>query len=485
MSNGNGLNPSSSSGSSQQVNGKSIAQILNLPTAQSIHDNRFSLNIPIASSLEFIEIFSQELPQIPPSKLLPILEEEKASLAVYNSCASLYSLYNLRHARQVMEAGLKLAESTQQDDADVVRLHASMGILYTMCSCVSEDPNGADADELRANATHHVQFASKINIFHPIVHISKAIIPLTNSTPDYSSAVFWLSTVQKEVGKYVLCAILGIGCAMYHQQNYHNAMKQFESAARLYGGGRSHPVVFSGILTLYSLTLAKLGQVDRAIYGFSRAIHYHKENVVALVSKSVLEMRGIGMDILSSTDEQNQVNRILQTLSLANILDTSNASAQILLSEFYFQKWNALERISVKEVNGKEIVCDDGGDLSRNLSKGDHIRIGNDFDTIVASVNDELNTVQLADVCTISKYELQASSKIFVYKKDYDRVEDLAKSAYQSTKNAALQGEALTVLAKALHCRRDFTGMKKCLLKALDLSGKANPNRVALWGLAQ
>lgn len=116
-------------------------------------------------------------------------------------------------------------------------------------------------------------------------------------------------------------------------------------------------------------------------------------------------------------------------------------------------------------------------DMSRSISVGDHVRIGKDFETIVKDVNEEI--VDLVDPCVISGTSLP------LCKKDYDRVEDLTKSAYTSTKHAALQSEALTVLAKALHCRRDFSGAKKCLLKALELSGKENPKCVALWGLAQ
>ena len=115
--------------------------------------------------------------------------------------------------------------------------------------------------------------------------------------------------------------------------------------------------------------------------------------------------------------------------------------------------------------------------MSRSLSVGDHVRIGKDFETIVKGVNVEV--VELEDPCSVTGTSLP------LCKKDYERVEDLTKSAYASTKNSALQGEALTVLAKVLHSRREFGGAKKCLLKALELSGKTKPNCVALWGLAQ
>ena len=117
--------------------------------------------------------------------------------------------------------------------------------------------------------------------------------------------------------------------------------------------------------------------------------------------------------------------------------------------------------------------------MSRNLSVGDHVRIGNanDFETILTKVDG--SSIEFSDCCTIEGTSLP------LYKKDYDRVEDLTKGAYTSTRNAALQSEALTVLAKALHSRRDFNGAKKCLLKAVELSGKTKPNCVALWGLIQ
>ena len=314
---------------------------------------RFSLEIPIQSSNNnnnnssssiysdenndlFIEIFSQELQHIPPSTLLPILEEEKANLSVYNLLAGYYSLYDVKHARQVMEAGLKLVEedhprggksshnlkesSHRCAKEEKMRLHGSMGILLTLFSCLAED--SGEVEDVRASAEHYLSSVSKIDMLDPLSQVGKAFLAMTKG--DYKGSKFWLTSVQTAAKQkqsrgglvHVLPAILGIGCTYYYQKEYNRAMEQFENAVRLFGGPRSHPVVFSGILTLYSLTLAKLGQIDRAIYGFERAIYYHKENVTALVSKSVLEMGGVGMDLLAGEEEQKKVNRILQTLSV-------------------------------------------------------------------------------------------------------------------------------------------------------------------------
>lgn len=61
----------------------------------------------------------------------------------------------------------------------------------------------------------------------------------------------------------------------------------------------------------------------------------------------------------------------------------------------------------------------------------------------------------------------------------------MTKIAYKSTTNRFLQSEALTTLAKVLHCKRDFSGAKKCLVKATELTGKDSTNVVALWELIQ
>ena len=259
----------------------------------------------------------------------------------------------------MMEAALKLCQESGSngngningnvDPKEVMRLHGSMAILLTNVSCLveggeSDSAMEAEVMDIRASAEHYLSLVSKADMLDPLSQIGKAFLDLLKK--DYKKARFWFTSVQMAAqqsnpGIQVLPAILGIGCTAYYEKKYNEAMEQFDRAVRYFGGTeKTHPVVFSGILTLYSLTLARLGQIDRAIYGFERAIYYHKENIVALVSKSVLEMGGVGMDVISGEEEQNKVNRLLQTLSLANILDTTNASAQILLSEFYFQKWN-------------------------------------------------------------------------------------------------------------------------------------------------
>lgn len=358
---------------------------------------RFSVEIPIIhhnnsndDDNDRIELFSHELANIPASTLLPILVEEQAPLGVYNLLASLYSLYDVHQARQVMEGAFQwmedhdYASDVRYDKKEVMRLHGSMAILLTIFSCFMEG-NGsgslslqsgqghsrgsvgagaqgsslaAEVQDIRASADHYLSLVSKEDMLDPLSQIGKAFLELLKR--DYKKAHFWFTSVQKAAeqtasGIQVLPAILGIGCTAYYEKRYNEAMEQFERAVRYFGIGvdgtvkatTTHPVAFSGILTLYSLTLARLGQIDRAIYGFERAIFYHKENVFALVSKSVLEMGGVGMGLISGEEEQNKINRLLQTLSLANILDPTNASAQILLSEFYFQKWNLVVNCNI------------------------------------------------------------------------------------------------------------------------------------------
>uniref|UniRef100_A0A7S2P2D3 Uncharacterized protein n=2 Tax=Leptocylindrus danicus TaxID=163516 RepID=A0A7S2P2D3_9STRA len=360
-------------------------------------------------------------------------------------------------------------DPNQKDE--LLRMNATMGILLVTLANLVEDKN--ETDDLRASAEHYFTTATKLDTFYPVTWVGKGLLNL--SLCRYDQAKFFFDTTLKHTGK-VLPALLGMGCTCYYQQNYQGAMKYFEEGVKLYGGEASHPAVFSDILTLYSLTLAKLGQIDRAIYGFGRAIFYNKENVVASVSKSVLEMGGIGMDVISGEEEESRVNRILQTLSLANILDSTNATAQILLSNFYFFKWSSVEGVTVDTFAGKDkVVCN--ADVTRALAVGDHIRIGQTFDTLITEIDEK--AITFADPYPKSE------SGLPLFRKDYDRVEDMTKIAYKSTTNRFLQSEALTTLAKVLHCKRDFSGAKKCLIKATELTGKDSTNVVAVWELVQ
>lgn len=145
-----------------------------------IDHEKHTLYIPIISnatnannSSNFIEIFSNELPSIAPSTLLPILESEKASLKVYNACASLYSLYNVRHARQILEAASKVAETMDASDPnqqdELLRMNATMGILLVTLANLVEDKN--EIDDLRASAEHYFTTATKLDTFYPVTWV--------------------------------------------------------------------------------------------------------------------------------------------------------------------------------------------------------------------------------------------------------------------------------------------------------------------------
>jgi RNA polymerase-associated protein CTR9 len=123
----------------------------------------------------------------------------------------------------------------------------------------------------------------------------------------------------------------------------------------------------------------RLGQVDRAKAAFRRAHDMDAENVEALVALAVLEMSSLDGDVLAPREYRARAENVLKLLSMANVVDHTNAMVQNHLANHYFWKWTPVPgMVSVEQ--GSDIVR---GNMVSSLEVGDRIRIGHEFETVV------------------------------------------------------------------------------------------------------
>jgi RNA polymerase-associated protein CTR9 len=217
--------------------------------------------------------------------------------------------------------------------------------------------------------------------------------------------------------------------------------------------------------------------VDRAKAAFARALEMDPENVEAMVGAAVLDMMNLDE---TSSDFNTHMERAIKMMSMANLLDHSNAMVQNHLANHYFWKWTPIAG-TVEVTQGSKTVK---GSQPIPLDDGDKIRIGTDFESIVADDgtgddDDEVDgtTFQLKDA-----WKDPSASGLKLWKKDYDRVIALAKGAYNSTSVSEIQAESLFLLARVYHVR----GMMDDAKKVYDRACKLNPNLTpARFGLAQ
>lgn len=138
-------------------------------------------------------------------------------------------------------------------------------------------------------------------------------------------------------------------------------------------------------------TKCALGQVDRAKAAFARALVMDPENVNAMVGSVILDMANLDD---TSREYRSKMENAINMMSVANLLDHSNAMVQNHLANHYFWKWTPVSGTVQVTEGSKEVK------LSQPipLDPGARIRIGTDFETHVADEGDS-NTFQVRARC--------------------------------------------------------------------------------------
>jgi RNA polymerase-associated protein CTR9 len=201
------------------------------------------------------------------------------------------------------------------------------------------------------------------------------------------------------------------------------------------------------------------------------------ENVDAMVGAAVLDMMNLDE---TSSDFNSHMERAIKMMSMANLLDHSNAMVQNHLANHYFWKWTPIAGV-VEVIQGSRTVR---GSQPIPLDDGDRVRIGTEFESVVADDGNgddeddvDGSTFQLKDT-----WKGPSARGLKLWKKDYDRVIALAKGAYNSTSVSEIQAESLFLLARVYHVR----GMMDDAKKVYERACKLNPNLTpARFGLAQ
>mmetsp|Transcript_40299 Transcript_40299/g.97305 ORF Transcript_40299/g.97305 Transcript_40299/m.97305 type:complete len:1294 (+) Transcript_40299:108-3989(+) len=427
-----------------------------------------SLIIPIKSSPgsdNFVEIFPEEITETASSTLLQVLKDEDADLSVWADAALLYVQYkqHARDASTILQAG---CERTGGTDEERVRLFASAGIAHLTHAQLTAGKKGSAAnDDLSSMADNHFTNSSKIDNLYPMTWMGRGMLNLSAGRLD--QARFFFETTLKEYDR-VLPALLGLAAVLYLENNFVEAQRTYAEAIRKY----PHK---SGAATRvgFGLCCYKLGQVDRAKAAFARALDIDPENVEAMVGSAVLDMASLDE---SDSEFNVTMEKAIKMMSMANLLDHSNAMVQNHLANHYFWKWTPIPG-SAKVEQGSKLVV---GTQPIPLDPGERIRIGTEFETYVAEdveEDEEGKSIRMKD-----EWKEPTTSGLKVWKKDYDRVEALAKGAYNSTSVQDIQAESLYFLARVHHVRGDLQHANQFYERACKLSPSLSPAR---FGLAQ
>ena len=341
-----------------------------------------SLIIPIKSSSsssssstqgQFVEIFPEEIPGIQSSTILQVLKDEQADLNTWADAALLYmQQQKSRESSTILQAACDHPEGNAEQR---VRILASAGIALLTQAQQSQSTApggtgrpGGDQEELRSMADNRFTHASKLDTLFPMTWIGRGMLNLSAARLD--QARFFFDTTLKQCGP-VLPALLGMAAVLYGEKDCRGSQEMYAKAMRLYPqkSGASTRVGFG-------LACYRLGQVDRAKAAFARALDIDPENVEAMVGAAVLDMASLDE---TSQDFGSRAEKAIKMISMANLLDHSNAMVQNHLANHYFWKWTPVTG-TVEMTQGSTLVK---GSQIIPLDAGERVRIGTDFETLV------------------------------------------------------------------------------------------------------
>jgi len=433
-----------------------------------------SLLIPIKSNRkdDFIEIFPEEISETKSSDLLQVLKDEDADLSVWADAALHYIKSNKQHAQdaaQILEAGCEQADSLDSVGSKEhrVRIFAAAGIPHLTVSQEIGEKEKELREDLVTKADNRFTQSSKVDNLYPMTWMGRGMRDL--SANRLEQARFFFDTTLKECGN-VLPALLGLAAVNCLEKKFEKAQSMYAQAIKLYP-------TKSGAATRVGFGLAcyRLGQVDRAKAAFKRALDIDGENVEAMVGAAVLDMMNLDE---TSSDFNSHMEKAIKMMSMANLLDHSNAMVQNHLANHYFWKWTPIAG-TVEVTNGSKTVK---GSQPIPLDEGDRVRIGMEFETYVADDDDAQDDDEGLTFQMKENWKGETNTGLKVWKKDYDRVIALAKGAYNSTTVEEIKAESLFFLARVYHVR----GMFEDAGKVYDKSCELNPNlEPARFGLAQ
>jgi hypothetical protein len=171
---------------------------------------------------------------------------------------------------------------------------------------------------------------------------------------------------------------------------------KFQQAQDLYGEAlRLHPHQAGAAVRVgFGLASYQLGQVDRAKAAFQRALQLDPENVSAMVATAILTFASLDV---SFPNYARETERAMKLMSMAHLLDHSNAMVQNHLANHYFYKWTPLPgTVSVQK--GSVTVMPS---QPIPLDAGESIRVGMHFETNVQDEANDDNSFIMKDAWTL------------------------------------------------------------------------------------
>ncbi|TYZ61280.1 hypothetical protein PybrP1_009581 [[Pythium] brassicae (nom. inval.)] len=325
-------------------------------------------------------------------------------------------------------------------------------------------------EAISQRAVGYFQRADRLDHQHPMTLVGKALMFMAKNEDDRAERFLKSVLISNKTN---LPALLGKALLFYRRKKFADAKKLYLEAIKLHP--RSPQA--SRMRMCFAYCCYHLGAVEKARSVMKYAASLDDTNVDAVIANAIWHLGSLSRDerVASIRDEGS---RFMMMIHHAHAINKTNPTVLNHLANHYFAQWLPLP-CTVSVVRGSAVVAT-SKDVSSELAPGQIVCIGDN--KYVAYVSREPGAVTATSITLDGPYRDESAPTASLSRKNYDKMFNLAGSAFHSTKIAEIRSESCYLMGRGCHAEGKYKDAYSYYFNA----GRLWPNFVLPWfGLAQ
>lgn len=325
-------------------------------------------------------------------------------------------------------------------------------------------------EAISQRAVGYFQRADRLDHQHPMTLVGKALMFMAKNEDDRAERFLKSVLISHKTN---VPALLGKALLLYRRKKFADAKKLYLEAIKLHP--RSPQA--SRMRMCFAYCCFHLGAVEKARSVMKYAASLDDTNVDAVIANAIWHLGSLRRDerVASIRDEGS---RFMMMIHHAHAINKTNPTVLNHLANHYFAQWLPLPG-TVSVVRGSAVVAT-SKDVSGELAPGQIVCIGDN--KYVAYVSRTPGAVTATSITLDGPYRDESAPTASLSRKNYDKMFNLAGSAFHSTKIAEIRSESCYLMGRGCHAEGKYKDAYSYYFNA----GRLWPNFVLPWfGLAQ
>lgn len=325
-------------------------------------------------------------------------------------------------------------------------------------------------EAISQRAVGYFQRADRLDHQHPMTLVGKALMFMAKNEDDRAERFLKSVLISNKTN---LPALLGKALLLYRRKKYADAKKLYLDAIKL------HPKSpqASRMRMCFAYCCYHLGAIEKARAVMKYAASLDDTNVDAVIANAIWHLGSLSREdrIASIRDEGS---RFMMMIHHAHAINKTNPTVLNHLANHYFAQWIPLP-CTVRVVRGSAVVTT-SKDVSSELAPGQIVCIGDN--KYVAYISRKPGALTATTILLDGPYRDESASAASLSRKNYDKMFNLAGSAFHSTKIAEIRSESCYLMGRGCHAEGKYKDAYSYYFNA----GRLWPSFVLPWfGLAQ